>query len=112
MTESKNTMRYALFFATTFILQFQLMGIGSHGLLKSHMYEARLRKELSDEILYKVVNFMSDLSSFSFYVSLSLLILAIIFVFGDHSYSRLQKIFLIGTNGFLIILKTMLTRMA
>jgi len=108
--ESKNTMRYALFFAMTFILQFQIMGIGSNGLLKSHLYEARLKKEISDEILFKVVNYLSDLNTISFYASLSVLVLAIIFVLGDSGYSRLQKIFLIGTNGFLIFLKMAFVR--
>lgn len=112
MTESKNTIRYALFFAVTVIIQLQLMGIGSEGMFKSRLYEARANKEMSDEVLYKVVENLSQMNSASFYASLSLLFLSIIFVCNEKRYSRIQSGMLIGTNGFLIILKMLLIRIA
>ena len=110
----KNTKlgRYCLFLFLTLAVQFLLVGLGLHNKFKSELYSHRISGEVSEEVLRKVLSFFAELSNFSFYISLLILMLSVVFVFGDDDYSKFQKALLISISGFFLLFKMFLMRAA
>lgn len=105
MSTERNLLKPFLFLITCISLQYVISGVGGNSVFLARLYTSRQAGSISEEAMSGVLAAFNELSYLSLYASILVLLLSVIFVFGENKYSRFEKFAIIGPNILFVAFK-------